>query len=75
MWWRSSERSIRNFVRSALALATEHDFQSIAFPLTGAGTGGGSADDTLVMMKDELSICHFYGLVRIIRFRRDSVSR
>ncbi len=70
MWWRSSERSIRDSVRNAIALATEHGFQSIAFPLIGAGTGGGSTEVVLAMMEDELSDCDFAGLVRIVRFRR-----
>jgi O-acetyl-ADP-ribose deacetylase (regulator of RNase III) len=70
MWWRSSERSIRDSVRNALALAAERGFQSIAFPLIGAGTGGGSPDAVLVMMRDELEKCDFDGIVRIVRFRR-----
>ena len=48
----------------------EHNFESIAFPLIGAGTGGGSADDVLSMMQDELGNCDFDGLIRIVRFRR-----
>lgn len=70
MWWRSSEKSIRGSVRNALTLATEHNFQSIAMPLIGAGTGGGSADDVLVMIEHELSTCGFDGLVRVVRFQR-----
>ncbi len=70
MWWRSSERSIRDSVRNALALATQHGFQSIAFPLIGAGTGGGSEADVLAMMQSELSECTFDGHVRIVRFHK-----
>jgi len=70
MWWRSSQRSIRDSTRNAIELATEHNIQSIAFPLIGAGTGGGSAEEVLSMMQDELSGCDFEGLVRIVRFRR-----
>jgi O-acetyl-ADP-ribose deacetylase (regulator of RNase III) len=70
MWWRSSERSIRDSVRNALSLTVEHDLQSIAFPLIGAGTGGGSPKDVLSLTKDELKICIFDGLVRIVRFHR-----
>ena len=68
MLWRSSERSIRGSVRSALALAGEHGFGSIAFPLVGAGTGGGGAEKVLGMMQDELSRIAFDGEVRIVRF-------
>ena len=70
MWWRSSERSIRDSVRNALSLTVEHDLQSIAFPLIGAGTGGGSPEDVLSLTKDELKTCIFDGLVRIVRFHR-----
>ena len=70
MWWRSSERSIRDSTRNAVALATEHGFESLAFPLIGAGTGGGSPDNVFSMMEDELANCDFDGLIRIVRFRR-----
>jgi len=70
MWWRSSERSIRDSTRNAVALADENNFESIALPLIGTGTGGGSADDVLAMMQNELAGCDFGGLIRIVRFRR-----
>lgn len=69
MWWRSSDRSIRDATRNAIALAAKHSFQSIAFPLIGAGTGGGSADRTQAMMADELERCSYDGNVRLVRFR------
>jgi O-acetyl-ADP-ribose deacetylase len=34
--WRSSERDIRACVRSALKIASERGYRSIAFPLVGA---------------------------------------
>jgi len=71
MWWRSSEQSLRDSVHNAVALASEHGFHSLAFPLIGAGTGGGSADTVMAIMEDELSRCKFDGLIRIVRFRRD----
>lgn len=70
MWWRSSERSIGDSTRNAIALATDHGFRSIAFPLIGAGTGGGSPHDVLAIMQNELSSCDFDGRVRIVRFKR-----
>ena len=69
MWWRSTERSIRDSVRNALKLAAEHRFRSIAFPLIGAGTGGGSEDKVLAMMVSELEQCDFDGSVKVVRFR------
>ena len=68
MWWRSSERSVRDSTRNAIALAAQHNFTSIALPLIGAGTGGGSADEVLSIMRDELSHCEFDGHVSLVRF-------
>lgn len=68
MWWRSSERSIRQSCRSAIALAKEHGFGSIAFPLVGAGTGGETPDEVLAMMHEELQRCDFDGRIVIVKF-------
>ena len=68
MLWRSSERSIRGSARSAIALATQHGFRSIAFPLIGAGTGGGSPENVLEIMRDELGAIEYAGEVRIVRY-------
>lgn len=70
MFWRSSERSVRGSVVSAIAIAREKAFRSIAFPLIGAGTGGGGEDRVQAMMEDELSRADYDGEVRIVRFRR-----
>lgn len=70
MWWRSSERSIRNSTRNAVVLAAKHGFETMAFPLIGAGTGGGSEDEVQSLMLDELAKCDFAGVIRIVRFQR-----
>ena len=67
--WRSSERSIRDSVRNALALATQHGFQSIAIPLIGAGSGGGREARSLAWMQAELAMCALPGRVVIVRYR------
>lgn len=69
MLWRSSERSIRDSTRNAVQLAADSGFQSIALPLIGAGTGGGSEEAVLQMMKEELAGCEFDGRIVIVRFR------
>lgn len=68
MLWRSSEDSVRRSVRSALALAAEHGFASIALPLVGAGSGGGSPQKIEAFILDELSRTPFAGEVRVVRF-------
>jgi O-acetyl-ADP-ribose deacetylase len=69
MFWRSSERAIRGCVRSALGIARERGYRSIAFPIIGAGTGGFSPDRALDIMQDEVTQIDYYGEVRIVRFR------
>ncbi|QDV24552.1 macro domain-containing protein [Aureliella helgolandensis] len=71
MWWRSSEKSIRESCRNALALAEEKKFNSIALPLIGAGTGGGSTEAVLDMMRDELANVSFGGRIVIVQFQKD----
>ena len=69
MLWRSSERSIRDAVRSAMAIAMQKGYRSIAFPLIGAGSGGGSPAKVLESMRGELRSIEFDGEVRIVRYR------
>lgn len=66
--WRSSERSVRESVRNAMALADQHGFRSIAFPLIGAGSGSGSPANVEAWMLDELSKSPFEGEVVLVRF-------
>ena len=54
MLWRASERSIRDSVKNALKLAAEHGFQSIAFPLIGAGSGGFDQEQAWRVMLDQI---------------------
>jgi O-acetyl-ADP-ribose deacetylase len=68
MLWRSSEWSIRQSVRSALALATENGFGSIALPLIGAGTGGRRSERAEVWILEEAKRVAFDGEVRVVRY-------
>jgi O-acetyl-ADP-ribose deacetylase len=70
MFWRSSELSIRGCVRSALRIANERRFSSIAFPLIGAGTGGFSPQRALEIMGEEVQASSYEGKVIIVRYRR-----
>jgi O-acetyl-ADP-ribose deacetylase (regulator of RNase III) len=67
--WRSSQWSVRQSVRNAMALANQRGFQSIAFPLIGAGSGGGKAERVLEWMQQELQTIEFAGLVMIVRYK------
>jgi O-acetyl-ADP-ribose deacetylase (regulator of RNase III) len=69
LFWRSSERAIRGCVRSALGIAREKGYRSIAFPLIGAGTGGFQPERALAIMQDEAGRNEYDGDVWIVRFR------
>ena len=68
--WISSEQSIRKSVSNALLLATEHEFRSVAFPLIGAGTGGGRPHQVQAFMEDEMMKSNYPGEIVIVRFKR-----
>jgi O-acetyl-ADP-ribose deacetylase (regulator of RNase III) len=69
MLWRSSEYSVRESVRNAMKIANQQKVRSIAFPMIGAGSGGGSAREIQGYMTDELSRLDYAGEVRLVRFK------
>lgn len=75
MFWRSSERSIRDSVRNAMTLAAKRGYRSIAIPLIGAGSGGGKPDKIQKFIEDELHRCSFDGDVRIVRYTRTPANK
>lgn len=68
MLWRASEWSIRQCVRNAMALAHENHFQSIAFPLIGAGSGGFNKELAQTIMENELHKINSPMEVRLVVF-------
>lgn len=54
-FWRASEYSIRHSTRSAITLAQQHNFTSIAFPIIGAGAGSFKTEKALELMQNELA--------------------
>jgi O-acetyl-ADP-ribose deacetylase (regulator of RNase III) len=70
MLWRASERSIRDSVRNAMAVAEEKSFQSIAFPLIGAGSGGFNQERVRETMLDELQKLESPLKVTVVVYRR-----
>jgi len=53
-WWRAGEYSIRNSVKNAMALVSEHGFQSVAFPLIGGHSGGFNPQKSKQLILEEL---------------------
>lgn len=72
MLWRASEWSIRQCVRNAMVLAHEKGFQSIAFPLIGAGSGGFNQERAKAIMEDELAKIDFPMEVKLVVFQKQS---
>jgi O-acetyl-ADP-ribose deacetylase len=70
--WRASERSVELSVRSAIALAVEQGFLSVALSLIGAGTGGLRPKIVERLVLEALNDCHFDGEVRLVRYSRAS---
>lgn len=68
-FWRSSERSVRDSVRNALAVARRRGYRSVAFPLIGAGSGGGNVDRVREWMCDELEKADYDGEARLVLYR------
>lgn len=68
--WRSSEISIRMSVRSAIAKVQEHGFESVAFPLIGAGTGGGSPQQVEAWIHEETERSGYSGRALIVRYSK-----
>ena len=68
MFWRSTERSIRDSVSNAIRLASNSAYQSIAIPLIGAGSGGGNPATIQAMILDELTKRIFDGEVIVVRY-------
>ncbi|MGH7137968.1 MAG: macro domain-containing protein [Pirellulales bacterium] len=70
MFWRASERSVRDSVRNAVSLAHEKGFTSIAFPLIGAGSGGFNQERAKALLLDELARIDVPIAVKVVVFKR-----
>ena len=66
--WRASESSIRGSVRSAVKIAQQEGFRSLAFPIIGAGSGSFNEEKSLALMLDELAKISGDLEVRIVRY-------
>lgn len=68
-FWRASEYSIRHSVRNAVALAEQHGFSSLSFPIIGSGAGSFSPENALKLMLDELSSMESQLNICIVEFK------
>lgn len=64
--WISNETIVRNCTRSAIAVASINGYESIAFPLIGAGTGGLEKMKVSGFIYEELSKSGYEGTAKIV---------
>jgi len=65
-WWRSSATIVATCVRSALRVAGDQGFASIALPLVGSGTGGVGVDESLAITESEVRASDYGGAVIVV---------
>ena len=68
MLWFATRKSIRKSVQSALRVATEMKYRSIAIPLIGAGTGGAAQQKSLDIIHEEIKQSNFDGDVFVVKY-------
>lgn len=68
-FWRSSPQSIADSVRSAVAMAVERGYRSIAMPILGAGSGGMDEAQAEKVVLDALADLDADLRVVVVRFR------
>jgi O-acetyl-ADP-ribose deacetylase (regulator of RNase III) len=71
MLWRASERSIGDSVCNAMALVAAEAWQSVAFPIIGAGSGGFDKDQALAVMRRAFDDLEGRAEVIVVDFDRD----
>lgn len=69
-FWVSTEDSIRRSTRNAVEVARTHGFQSMAFPLIGAGTGGFKPGRVSELMLSELSAIDTTIYALLVEYKR-----
>lgn len=67
--WRASERSIRDSVTSAIAVAGALDLKRIAFPVIGAGSGGFNEERALALIVGALRALPDRGRATVVRYK------
>ena len=68
LWWRASQVSIQNSVRSAMQIVNERGYQSVAFPIIGGGTGGIGEAQALHWMQEALEPVQSKAAVTLVRY-------
>jgi O-acetyl-ADP-ribose deacetylase len=70
MLWCSTEYSIKQSVASAMRIVNEQPFESVAFPIIGAGTGGFGEEGALLLMQEAIQKIESSARVLFVKFRK-----
>ena len=70
MLWRATKDSIQNSVINAIKIAIENNFNSIAFPIIGTGTGNFSEVEALEIMSCALENINSNLDIIIVKFKK-----
>ena len=70
MLWQASEYSIRQSVRNAMDIVRKHGFESVAFPLIGAGSGSFNEAKALEIILEELRQIEADARVIVVQYCR-----
>lgn len=73
MLWRASRESIQGSVVSAMDLVNSKGFESVAFPVVGAGSGGFDELAAMNLMSEALQSCMSSARVVLVRYRPGAV--
>lgn len=68
--WRASDYSIRRSVRSAIAIAEQKKYASVAFPVIGSGSGSFRQGEALELMLDEFARVSSAIAVRVVVYEK-----
>jgi len=69
MFWRATRFSIKQSVLSAMRIANDNAYKSVAFPIIGGGTGGFGEHGALALMMEAFSEIDSEADVIIVRYR------
>ncbi|MFM7187323.1 MAG: macro domain-containing protein [Armatimonadota bacterium] len=67
--WTTTDDIVKNCIESAVKIAIECDYKSLAIPLIGAGVGGKSPDDVIELLRSQLTDRNDSLDIRIIVYR------
>lgn len=69
MLWRASKQSIQDSVASAIRIVNRQGFESVAFPVIGAGSGGFKESEAIELMLEAFGALSSEAAVMLVRYR------